>query len=79
MRFVAGEMHGDGFAIASELPSSRHACRPSLHRRDAPHPSGMGSAQPLPPRSAAMKSARARDLADLIDNLGAARQLRPSF
>ena len=35
-------------------------------------PSGMGGEQSLPPRSAAIKPARARGLADLIDNLGAA-------
>ena len=52
---------------------SRHACRPSLRRRDAPHPvRHRGGEQSLPPRSAAIKSARARGPADLIDNLGAA-------
>jgi hypothetical protein len=42
-------------------------------------PSGMGGEKPLPPRSAATKSARARGLADLIDNLGAALSAAPSF
>jgi hypothetical protein len=43
-------------------------------------PSGIGGAeQSVPPRSAAIKSARARGLADLIDNLVPRFQLRPSF
>ena len=37
-----------------------------------PASGGGGGEQSLPPRSAAIKSARARGLADLIDNLGAA-------
>ena len=65
-------MHSDGFAIASGLRSAGHACRPSLRRREAPHPLRHGGEQSPPPRSAAIKSARARGLADLIDNPGAA-------
>jgi hypothetical protein len=53
-------MHGDAFAMASELRSSRHACHASS-RRGMPlirlrHGAGE---QPRPSRSAAMKSARA--------------------
>jgi hypothetical protein len=66
-------MHGDGFAISSGLRSAGYSCRPSSRRRDASSfPPAWGGKQSLPPRSAAIKSARARGLADLIDNLGAA-------
>ena len=66
-------MHGDGFAIASGPPLGR-ACMPPIITppRCSSSPPAWGGEQSLPPRSAAIKSARARGLADLIDNLGAA-------
>jgi hypothetical protein len=57
-----------------QAPSQIPACMPPIITppRCSSSPPARGGEQSLPPRSAATKSARARGLADLIDNLGAA-------
>ncbi len=58
-----------------QAPSQIPACMPPIitpPRCSSSPPALGGGEQSLPPRSAAIKSARARGLADLIDNLGAA-------
>ena len=57
-----------------QAPSQIPACMPPIITppRCSSSPPARGGEQSLPPRSAATQSARARGLADLIDNLGAA-------